>query len=106
MAVIKKEQYRQQDGTDILKVYTKPTSKFPEGSNYFYVDAKDEDLVDSHTWCLSKNKKYTSVFVGMGSTYDLKHLDLHRELAYKYLGYYPDYIDNITDHHEVISYSA
>ena len=48
MAVIKKEQYRQQDGTYILKVYTKPTKKFPDGG-YFYVDAKDEDVIDSYT---------------------------------------------------------
>ena len=95
MAVLKKEQYRQQDGTDILKIYTKPTSKFPEGNNYFYCDAEDEDIIDSYTWCLRKSGKYTSVCVGMGSTYDLKHLDLHRELAYKYLGYYPDCIDHI-----------
>ena len=95
MAVIKKEQYRQKDGTDILKVYTKPTSKFSEGSNYFYVDAKDEDIVDSHTWHLFKNGKYISVDVNIGSTYDFKHLKLYRELAYKYLGYYPDYIDHV-----------
>ena len=95
MAVIKKEQYRQQDGTDILKVYTKPTSKFPEGYNYFYVNAKDEDIVDSYTWGLRKSGKYTSVDVNTGSTYRFEHLRLHRELAYKYLGYYPDCIDHI-----------
>lgn len=56
MAVIKKEQYRQKDGTDILKVYTKPTSKFPNGG-YFYVDAEDEDIVDSYTWVYGKMLK-------------------------------------------------
>ena len=94
MAVLKKEQYRQQDGTDILKVYTKPTKKFPDGG-YFYVDAKDEDIVDSYTWCLRKSGKYTSVDVNQGSTYGFKFLRLHRELAYKCLGYYPDCIDHI-----------
>lgn len=93
MAVVKKEQYRQQDGTDILKVYTKPTSKFPKGG-HFYVDAKDEDIVDSYTWCLSKNGKYTSVCVGIGSAYNHKRLSLHQGLAYKYLGYHPDCIDH------------
>ncbi|WP_443595648.1 hypothetical protein [Agathobacter sp.] len=41
MAVLRKEHYRQKDGTDILKVYTKPSSKFPNGG-YFYVDAEKE----------------------------------------------------------------
>lgn len=94
MAVIKKEQYRQKDGTDILKVYTKPTSKFPKGG-HFYVDAKDEDIVDSYTWNLGKREKNIYITVNTGSTYDFKHLNLHRELAYKYLGYYPDCIDHI-----------
>lgn len=95
MAVVKKEQYRQQDGTDILKVYTKPTSKFPEGSNYFYCDAKDEDVVDSCAWRLIELRKNVYVTAHIGSTYDSKHLRLHQELAYKYLGYYPDYIDHV-----------
>ena len=95
MAVLKKEQYRQKDGTDILKVYTKPTSKFPEEYNYFYVAAENEDIVDSYTWHLFKHGKHILIDVCIGSTYDFKHLNLHRELAYKYLGYYPDYIDHV-----------
>lgn len=91
MAVLKKEQYRQQDGTDILKVYTKPTSKFPEGSNYFYVDVKDEDIVDSYTWGLWKNAKNIYVL----ATRLGKQRRFHDILCDKYLHYKPDYIDHI-----------
>lgn len=91
MAVIKKEQYRQKDGTDILKVYTKPTSKFPEGSNYFYADAKDEDIVDSYDWSLFRNRKNIAIIYRRRDVC----YSLHRDLAFKYLGYYPDYIDHI-----------
>lgn len=94
MAVIKKEQYRQKDGTDILKVYTKPTSKFPNGG-YFYVDAEDEDIVDSYTWSLSWSDKTIRVDTHIGSAYNYKHLSFHQEVAYKYLNYHPDCIDHI-----------
>lgn len=84
MAVIKKEQYRQKDGTDILKVYTKPTSKFPNGG-YFYVDAEDEDIVDSYTWGLWKNAK--NIYV-LATRLDKQHR-LHDVLCIKYLHYKP-----------------
>lgn len=95
MAVIKKEQYRQKDGIDILKVYTKPTSKFPEGSNYFYVDAEDEDIVDSYDWSLFRDRKniYIKAKNNLYPYYQV--FCLHRELTYKYLGYYTDYVDHI-----------
>ena len=97
MSVQKIEEYRQKDGTDILKVYCKPTSKFPKGSNCFYVDVEDKDIVDSYTWLLNKVAKntYVSTRTRKGSVCNLRILKLHQGLAYKYLGYYPDYIDHI-----------
>lgn len=95
MSVQKIEEYRQKDGTDILKVFCKPTKNYSIEENYFYVDAKDKDIVDNYTWGLIKAEKNTYVGACTGSIYDFRNLKLHRELAYKYLGYYPDYIDHI-----------
>lgn len=94
MAVSEIKQYRQKDGTDILKVFTKPTKKFPDGG-YFYVDAKDIDIVDKYTWYFHKADKYIRVVTSVNFKYNRPVLYFHRELAYKYLGYYPDYIDHI-----------
>ena len=44
MAVSRLEEYRQKDGTDILKVILKSTPTFPN-SCYFYTDAENIDLV-------------------------------------------------------------
>lgn len=95
MAVEKKEYYRQKDGQGIIKVYTKPTKKFPEGANYFYVDTEDEDIVDSYSWNLSQSGKLTIVvasynMLGYRTTY------IHQELAHKHLSYYPNCIDHIS----------
>lgn len=54
MAVSKIEEYRQQNGVDILKVILKPTAKFPNG--FFYAPADAIDLVNKHTWFLSANR--------------------------------------------------
>lgn len=94
MAVSEIKQYRQKDGTDILKVFTKPTKRFPDGG-YFYVDAKDRDIVDRYIWCFHKADKYIRVVTCVNLRYNRQLLYFHRELAYKYLGYYPDYIDHI-----------
>lgn len=93
MAVSEIKQYRQKDGTDILKVFTKPTKKFPDGG-YFYVDAKDIDVIQSCSWSLMTDKKNTYVITGVNLGYNRQLLYLHQKLAYKYLGYYPDYIDH------------
>lgn len=50
MAVEKIEEYRQQNGVDILKVILKPTVKFPIG--YFYAPANAVDLVSKYIWFL------------------------------------------------------
>lgn len=49
MAVQEIKQFKQQNGIDILKIICKTTKNFPEGNNYFYCDAKDEDIVDNYT---------------------------------------------------------
>lgn len=91
-----KEFYRQKDGTDIIKVYTKPTKKFPEGANYFYVDAEDENVVDLYTWCLILHGKQPIVTARYGMMYGYRTtLLIHRELAHKHIGYYPSCIDHI-----------
>lgn len=51
MAVEKIEEYRQQNGTDILKVILKPTKKFPVG--YFYAPADARSLVENYSWHLT-----------------------------------------------------
>lgn len=95
MAVSGIKQYRQKDGTDILKVFTKPTKRFPDGG-YFYVDAKDIDVIQNYNWGLIADGKNIVVATNTCSVYSYrKFLVFHQELAYKYLGYHPDYIDHI-----------
>lgn len=57
MAVERIEEYRQKNGTDVLKVILKPTAKFPVGSNFFYAPADAVNLVKKYTWCLSIHGK-------------------------------------------------
>lgn len=94
MAVSEIKQYRQKDGTDILKVFTKPTKKFPDGG-YFYVDAKDIDLVNCYDWFLVIQCNGSAVRASIGASYSRQNFYLHQKLAYKYLSYYPECIDHI-----------
>lgn len=55
MAVQKIEEYRQKNGTDILKVILKSTAKFPNG--FFYAPADAVDLVRQYTWGLQACRK-------------------------------------------------
>lgn len=91
MAVQRIEQYRQQNGVDILKVFCKPTKLFPDGS-YFYSPADAIDLVQDYCWFLSKYKYVNTVFY---QNFYCKHLLFHRELCYLYKGFYSDYLDHI-----------
>lgn len=94
MAIQEIKEYRQKDGTDILKVIMKPTKLLPDW-NYFYCDTKDIDLVEKYNWCIecSRGKLFRVSYHINGS--HRRHLLLHRELACKYLGYYTNYIDHI-----------
>lgn len=84
IAVEKIEQYG-----DTLKVILKPTKHFPVG--YFYCDSEDIDIIQGHTWLLSQQSR--NIYV-VAHGYRRNNYYLHRELAFKYLGYYPDYIDH------------
>ena len=95
MAVQEIKQFKQQNGIDILKISCKTTKNFPECNNYFYCDAKDEDIVDNYTWRLNKRSMNIDVRTSVGTIYNIQRLLFHQELAYKYLGYYPDCIDHI-----------
>ena len=92
MAVLNIEEYRQQNGDDILKVLLKPTKNFPDG--YFYCDAIDEELVRSYTWCLLKKHPYI-VAHSQGS--HRRTLYFHQEKACNILDNYPDYINHVSD---------
>ena len=90
MAVLNIEEYRQQNGDDILKVLLKPTKNFPDG--YFYCDAIDEELVRSYTWCLLKKHPYIVAHI-QGS--HRRTLYFHQEKACNILDNYPDYINHV-----------
>lgn len=90
MAVQNIEQYKMKNGMDILKVYTKPTKKFPNGA-CFYADAEEIDLVKNHTWWL--NKKGNSIYVK--SFIFPNNCRFHRELCFLQLGYYVACIDHV-----------
>lgn len=93
LAIQEIKEYRQKDGTDILKVIMKPT-QFISDWNYFYCDAKDIDLVEKYNWSVEYNGRLFRV--AYHTTDSPRRLLLfHRELACKYLNYYPDYIDHI-----------
>ena len=92
MAVLNIEEYRQQNGDDILKVLLKPTKNFPDG--YFYCDAIDEELVRSYTWCLLKKHPYI-VAHSQGS--HRRTLYFHQEKACNILDNYPDYINHVME---------
>lgn len=83
------------DGTDILKVFCKPTKNFPEGNNYFYVDVDAEPLVNAYCWYLGGRKPHSYVLASRSD--GRLAYKLHRELAHDYLESYPDYfIDHIS----------
>lgn len=87
MAVERIEEYRQKDGTDVLKVILKPTSKFPDG--YFYCDAEDIDIVKQATWFLVNKRKTSYV-----RCHDSTACYFQSKMSVKKLGYMADYIDH------------
>lgn len=86
MAVDKIEQYRQKNGTDILKVILKPTSKFQTG--YFYAPAEAIDLVKKYAWRLhaeGKNRVY--ILATNNSNYHPENIHFHIKLFEFYNNY-------------------
>lgn len=86
MAVQRIESYTQKDGREILKVILNPTPKYPQ-EMCFYVDKYFEDLIRNKSWGFIMRKNTDYVVSSKG-------IRLHREIAYKCLGHYPDYIDH------------
>ena len=91
MAIERIEEYRQQNGDDILKVYTKPTRAFPSGG-YFYTDAQAIDLVENHGWFLYRGGN--NIYVTSKNRWGVDYR-FHQELCMLYLGHYVDYIDHL-----------
>lgn len=81
------KEYRQYNGVCILKVYLKPTRKFPEGRNYFYAPAEALSLVQRYTWCLRQEGNRVCVIAHTRSDYCWKTILFHKELFKFYQGY-------------------
>ena len=88
------QQFVQKDGLEVLKVWLAPTSQFTNGS-FFYCEARDYDLVVSHSnWSIySQKHPYIEASASSASAV-LGHYLFHSEVARKYLGYYPEAIDH------------
>lgn len=80
------EQYRQVNGVWILKVFLKPTKKFPNGG-YFYSPAEAIDLVQRYNWLLHQEGNGVRVMATIGSNYCQKGIFFHKELFKFYQGY-------------------
>lgn len=96
------EEYRQQNGVDILKVILKPTKKFPEGKNYFYAPSEARSLVEKYTWFLhAEGKNQAYVIAGVYSTYHCSTIYFHAKL----FGFYNNYAwQGDIDHRDIIEY--
>ncbi len=74
-----------QDGTKILKVFCKPTVKFPEGG-YFYAPAEAESLVNSYGWYLYKDGNRVVIRAFSGDRSKRQTVYFHKELYKFYQG--------------------
>lgn len=109
MAVEKIEEYKQQNGVDILKVILKPTAKFPEGSNFFYAPADAIGLVRQYTWFLGahrKNQVYVIAHDNDSTYYETGrcHQDTI-QFHTKLFEYYNNYVwQGDIDHRDLVEY--
>ena len=85
MAVQKIEEFQQKNGIYILKVFCKPTSKFPNG--FFYAPAEAFDLVQKYTWCLNQSGNRVYVIAHLRNGHYMKIIYFHKELFKFYQGY-------------------
>lgn len=89
------ESYTQKNGNEILKVYCKPTSKFPKGF-YFYTDLQAKDLISSYTWSLFVSNRNTNISVIRHKSDYTRGVEyFYRDYAFNVLGYYPNFIDHV-----------
>lgn len=79
------KEYKQLNGVSILKVFLKPTAKFPMG--YFYAPAEAIDLVQNYSWRLHQEGNGVYVIASTGSVYCRKNIYFHKELFKFYQGY-------------------
>ena len=93
------KEYQQVNGVCILKVFLKPTKKFPNG--YFYTPSEAIDLVQKYTWCLHQHRNRVQVVAHTGSDYCRKIILFHKELFRFYQGY--DWQEDI-DHINLIEF--
>lgn len=92
MAVERIEEYRMKNGMDILMVHLAPAPNLPSGS-FFFADAEDIDLVNELTWFI-RTSETPYILAHIGEYKYNKQVRFHQYLAYKKLGYYPQYIDH------------
>lgn len=114
MSVQKIEEYKQQNGVNVLKVYCKPTKNFPDGKNYFYAPAEAIDLVNEYSWFLMQLKQRVIVCTSIRDYYGKHTLYFHKELFKFYQGFNWDYeidhidlvdFDNIDENLNAVTYS-
>ena len=96
MAVQRIEEYRQKNGVDILKVYCKPTDKFPNGG-YFYAPAEAIDVVNEYSWRLHASSNAIYVIANDSNTFSKEIVLFHCKLFEFYQGYiWNEFIDHIS----------
>lgn len=74
--------------TGITKVFVKPSARFPEGKNYFYVDSDDLHLVMELEDCNLHGDWDKIAYPGGGSTF-------YRKIVEKHIGQVPEVVDHI-----------
>lgn len=89
------EEYKQMNGVCILKVFLKPTKKFPNG--YFYAPSEAIELVKKYNWLLHQVGNRVAIIAHAGSGYYDKTIYFHKELFKFYQGYdWQEEIDHIS----------
>lgn len=103
MAIERIEEYRQQNGVDILKVHLTPNKAAPLGKNYFYTSADAREVVYKYRWRIhnagSKTKSLNvtaeEMLYEQGKCIGAITRLFHREMYFFYNSKYTDYIDHI-----------
>lgn len=91
------KEYQQANGVSILKVFLKPTKKFPQGG-WFYAPSEALSLVQKYSWCwrLHRDRNRVQVIANAGSDYCRKTICFYKELFKFYQGYnWEEEIDHI-----------
>jgi hypothetical protein len=73
---------------NITKVTAKPTKRFPDGHNYFYIDSCDMNLVQAFKWyfvCADSRENIVA-------SYRDSTINLHKEVYFAHTGERPRYV--------------